>query len=64
MGHAQNVPDQVSSSALCFEVICHHGGPRFIIRVIPVSKLNAKQLQCYLLEAVETLVKSGGAYYL
>jgi hypothetical protein len=60
MGHAQNVPDQLSSSALCFEAICHHGGPRFIIRVVPVTKLNSKQLQCYLLEAVESVVKSGG----
>ncbi|ESO03020.1 hypothetical protein HELRODRAFT_173871 [Helobdella robusta] len=42
------------------EIIRHHGVPHFIIRVIPVTKLNAQQLQCYLLEAVEFFVENSG----
>ena len=45
VGHTDNYLEKLASSILTFEQVCQCGGPRFVIRVIPVVKLNAKQLQ-------------------
>ena len=42
VGHATNNPeclDVLATSALVLEVICHHGGPRYIFRVYPTHAL-------------------------
>ena len=39
--------------------MCHYGGPRFIVRVIPVANLNAGQLKEYLLEVITMVERSG-----
>ena len=36
VGHADNHPEKLATSALAFELVCHYGGPRFTVRVIPV----------------------------
>ena len=60
IGHASNRPDDLATSALVIEVICHFGGPRYIIRIYPVSRLNAIQLKEILLEAAHVVNASGG----
>ena len=60
IGHASNRPDDLATSALVIEIICHFGGPRYIIRIFPVSRLNAIQLKEILLEAAHVVKASGG----
>ena len=60
VGHADNQPEKLATSALAFELVCHYGGPRFTVRVIPVEHLNAQQLREYLLEVITTVKHSGG----
>ena len=63
MGHATNKPDNpdtLATSALVIEIICHHGGPRYIFCVHPVAKLNAPELKGVLLEAVAAIKSKGG----
>ena len=63
MGYATNDPNSentLASSALVFEIICHYGGPRYIFRLHPTHKLNAKQLQQMLMEAVASITAKGG----
>lgn len=55
MGYATNDPESLNtlaSSALVLKIICHHGGPRYVFQLHPTHKLNAKQLQKILIEAV------------
>jgi hypothetical protein len=59
-GHAANEPEKLATSALAFELVCHCGGPRFIVRVVPVANLDAKQLREYVLEVIATVERSGG----
>ena len=42
IGLAENDSGELASSALVTELICCHGGPRLVIRIIPVSCLNGK----------------------
>jgi len=60
VGHADNQPEMLATSALAFELVCHYGGPRFIFNIIPVAKLDANQLKKYLLEVITTVKHSGG----
>ena len=63
MGYATNDPDSpntLATSALVFEIICHHGGPRYIFRVHPTHKLNAPQLLVMMMEAVASITAKGG----
>jgi len=46
----------LATSALALELVCHYGGPRFTVRMIPLAQLNAKQPKEHLLEVV-TMVK-------
>ena len=44
IGHAQNVTDNdsdeiLATHALVVEIVCHFGGPRYILRVCPVAKV-------------------------
>ena len=39
IGYATNATEAVATSAFCIEIVCHHGGPRLVIGVHPVSKI-------------------------
>ena len=41
---------------MVFELICHHGGPRYLLKVVPVAGIKAEQLKELLME-VYFLVK-------
>ena len=62
MGHTMNKPDNpntLATSALVIEIICHHGGPRYIFCVHPVAKLNVPELKGMSLEAVAAIKSKG-----
>ena len=58
LGYANNTSEdlandnnsvELASHALVIEITCHFGGPRYILRVLPVAKLKADSLKkCYL----------------
>ena len=54
-GYAQN-----ATHALVIEVVCHFGGPKYILRIHPVAKLNSDQLKEILLHALVTVRNAGG----
>lgn len=58
-GYADGKDDKLATSALVFEMICHHGGPRYILKIVPVACLNALQL-CDHLQDVFNLVRDKG----
>ena len=65
IGHAQNVMDNdsdevLATHALVVEIVCHFGGPRYILRVCPVAKLNSDGLKDIILEATYAIVRLGG----
>ena len=61
-GHAENAnaADALATHALVVELVCHHGGPKYVLRVIPVAKLNASDLETILLEAAQAVKNAGG----
>jgi len=61
LGHAANLSQDLATSALVFEMICHYGGPRLVIRIIPVSCLSAEQLKAFLLESASLISNQGGS---
>ena len=52
IGYAINAPEAVATSAFCIEIVCHHEGPRFVIGIHPVSKINAEEVRDILIETV------------
>ena len=60
LGYAENNPDELATSALVIELVCNHGGPKYIFRIYPTSRLNADQLKGMLLEAASAVVHCGG----
>ena len=34
VGHANDKEGELAKSALVYELICHHGGPRYILRIV------------------------------
>ena len=46
--------------ALVIEVVCHFGGPKYILRIYPVAKLDSDQLKKVLLEALVAVTNAGG----
>ena len=48
------------TSALVFELACHHGGPKYALRIIPVSCLNAEQLRIFVLDVYNLVKEKGG----
>ena len=60
VGQAANKPEELATSALVIDLICHYGGPRNIIRIIPVACLKSYQLKEMLLEAAYAVRKDGG----
>ena len=61
VGHAENnESNDLANSALVTEIICHCGGPRYIMQIIPVSHLKAPELKDILLETASTVQENGG----
>ena len=52
--------EMLATHALVVEIVCHFGGPRYILRVCPVSKLNSESLRKILLETTHAILKCGG----
>ena len=50
----------MAKSALAIEIVCHYGGPRLVICVYSVAKLNSKCLRSILMETVKITKISGG----
>ena len=40
----------LATHALVLEVVCHYGGPKYMLRIYPVAKLDSNQLKEVLLE--------------
>jgi len=57
---SQNSTETLATHALVIEIVCHHGVPRYILRVLPVAKLNADDLKGNLQEPMFAIVKAGG----
>ena len=60
LGYADNNPEELATSALVFELVCNYGGPKYIMRIYPVSRLTANYLREMLLEAATAVVNTGG----
>ena len=60
IGQALNNQDEVATSAVVIEIVCHHGGPRFVLSITPVSRLNSTQLSSLLQESVRVIIEKGG----
>lgn len=63
VGYSQNNScntDVLATHALVIEVVCHYGGPKYILRIHPVAKLNSDQLKEILLEALVAVRNAGG----
>ena len=63
VGYAQNGSgdgEVLAIYALVIEVVCHFGGPKYILRIYPVTKLNSDQLKEILLAAVVAVSNVGG----
>ena len=63
--YARNGSDKaelLATYALVIEVVCHYGGPKYILvlRIHPVAKLNSNQLKDILLEALAAVSNAGG----
>ena len=59
-GYADDKHNTLATSALVFEMICHYGGPRYILKIVPVACLNAEQLRALLLETFNLVRDKGG----
>lgn len=63
VGYAQNGScdtEVLATHALVIEVVCHFGGPKYILRIYPVAKLNSDQLKEILVEALVAVSDAGG----
>ena len=63
VGYAQNGSgdaEVLATHALVIEVVCHFGGPKYILRIHLVAKLNSDQLKDILLEALAAVSNAGG----
>ena len=43
-GRAENNSSLMAETMLCIMIICLHGGPKFISKMIPVARLTASYL--------------------
>ena len=63
IGHASNKPEdseELATSALVIEIVCHHGGPKYILSVHPVSTLKVVGILQMLFETVRVIKDNGG----
>ena len=57
---ADNKPEQKATHAFVLELICHHGGPSWVIKVVPVAKLNSQDIKEYILQTIVCVRRNGG----
>ena len=55
-GHTYDSNEVLATSALVFEIICHHGGPRYILTVVPVANLKGDQLKDMTMEVIYLVI--------
>ena len=48
----------LATHALVIEVVCHFGGPKYILHIYPVAKLDSDQLKEVLLEALVAVINA------
>ena len=63
VGYAQNGScdsEVLATHAIVIEVVCHFSGPKYILRIYPVAKLDSDQLKKVLLEALVAVTNAGG----
>ena len=61
--YAQNgscVSEVLATHALVIKVVCHFGGPKYLLRIYPVAELDSDQLKEVLLEALVAVTNAGG----
>ena len=49
-GMADDKPGQKATHAFVLELICHHGGQRWVVKVVPVTKSNSQDTIEYVLQ--------------
>ena len=59
-GKAANNPDALANTVLAIMIKCLNGGPRFLVKMIPVSKLNATFLYDQVCQILEIIKSSSG----
>ena len=62
VGYAENDTSNaevLAKHAMVIEVVCHHGGPKYILQIYPVAKLNSDQLKKILLDALVKITNAG-----
>ena len=63
-GHTYNSNEVLATFALVFEIICHHGGPRYILKVVPVANLKGDQLKDMIMEFIYSVKKNSRVPYM
>ena len=58
--YLSNNPNELATAALTIEIVCHFGGPRFILSITPGAKLKSFQRKDLLQEAIRILCEKGG----
>ena len=59
-GKAANNPDALANAVLAIMIKCLNGGPRFLVKMISVSKLNASFLNDQVCQILEIIKSSSG----
>ena len=59
-GRAENDPNSLANSVLAIMVYCLFGGPKFIVKLIPVNKLTAEYQYDLVKKIIVAISKSGG----
>ena len=58
--HSSNRINELATHALVVEIVCHFGGPRFVLSITPESNINTPQLKALIDEALWVIRKKGG----
>ena len=59
-GKAANYPDSLATTVLAIMIKCLFGGPAFLVKMIPVFKLDSKFLYEQVTQIIRLIVSSGG----
>ena len=59
-GKAENDPNSLAKSVLAIMIQCLHGGPKFLAKIIPVSKVSGKFQFDLVKKVVKTVNNAGG----
>ena len=59
-GSSVNKPDQLASTVLAFMVVCLFGGPKFLVKMLPVCKLDSDFLYSQTIALKNQIKNAGG----